>query len=310
MRSRGAGPAGSSSSRVAVVACVVAVVLLVPVVATSSSSYCGSCHSMKQAYRSWQRGAHSSVPAPSATSRRARWPPSSGAPRRRATSGWLPQHAAREGHGSHRRPRELRQVPSAQGPHGHPRQDPHAARQAHQPEQPRVHRLPRPHRARRTRARAARSAWLPAPCVTSRPATPASCDFCHYTPPDERQVAPHRLPHGARQAGARQRAGLPALPPQQGSSSATAATQKPTPGHYSGELALRARPAGQEGPHALSRAATREEQLCNQCHTVDHPADWATSHAPVAAKGDRSCLVCHPQQMCVDCHAAEGVTTP
>ena len=52
-----------------------------------------------------------------------------------------------------------------------------------------------------------------------------------------------------------------------------------------------------------------EEQLCNQCHTVDHPADWATSHAPVAAKGMRSCLVCHPTQMCDDCHAAEGVST-
>ncbi|MBE0528301.1 MAG: NapC/NirT family cytochrome c, partial [Thermoleophilia bacterium] len=46
---------------VAAVACVVAVGLLVPVVATSSSSYCGSCHSMEQAYRSWERGAHSTV---------------------------------------------------------------------------------------------------------------------------------------------------------------------------------------------------------------------------------------------------------
>jgi len=50
------------------------------------------------------------------------------------------------------------------------------------------------------------------------------------------------------------------------------------------------------------------KQLCDQCHVVDHPSDWATSHAPVAAKGTRSCLVCHPQQMCVDCHASEGVT--
>ena len=47
---------------VAIVVCVVAIILLIPVAATSSSSYCGSCHSMKQAYRSWQRGAHSAVP--------------------------------------------------------------------------------------------------------------------------------------------------------------------------------------------------------------------------------------------------------
>ena len=47
---------------IAVVAAIVAVILVIPVVATSSASYCGSCHSMKQAYASWKRGAHSSVP--------------------------------------------------------------------------------------------------------------------------------------------------------------------------------------------------------------------------------------------------------
>ena len=123
----------------------------------------------------------------------------------------------------------------------------------------------------------------------------------------QRRVASHGLHRRARQAGARQRARLPALSPQQGA----VLRRLPPEAHAGallGQLALRARAKQAKKDRARCLGCHTEKQLCNQCHTVDHPADWATIHAPVAAKGQRSCLVCHPTQMCIDCHAAEGVS--
>jgi hypothetical protein len=83
--------------------------------------------------------------------------------------------------------------------------------------------------------------------------------------------------------------------------------EKPTPGHYSGNWPY---VHGQQAKKDRGRClgCHSEVQLCNQCHTVDHPGGWAASHATVALKGTRSCLVCHPTQMCIDCHADEGVS--
>jgi nitrate/TMAO reductase-like tetraheme cytochrome c subunit len=45
------------------------------------------------------------------------------------------------------------------------------------------------------------------------------------------------------------------------------------------------------------------DTFCEQCHRVTHPAEWGDEHGAVAAKGVASCLVCHPQSMCDECHS-------
>ena len=180
--------------------------------------------------------------------------------------------------------RELHQVPPAQGPHGHPRQDPHAARQAHQPEQPGVHRLPRPHRPRgaRREQRGQHGSLHHVPRADHR-SQPAATSATTRRPSRASRIPPTSSPSTA--AWPSPTSGTACAATTTRRSSATAATQKPTPGHYSGNWPYA---HGKEAKKDRGRClgCHTEEQLCNQCHTVDHPADWATSHAPVAAKGD------------------------
>jgi hypothetical protein len=140
-----------------------------------------------------------------------------------------------------------------------------------------------------------RSAWLPAPCVTSRPRIPAAATSVTTPRPCRAsRMPPTSSPSTA--AWLSPTSGTASAATTTRRSSATAATRSPRPATTQ---------ATGPTPTAEARRPRRclgchtEEQLCNQCHTVDHPADWGTSHAPVAAKGTRSCLVCHPQ-MCVD----------
>ncbi len=147
-----------------------------------------------------------------------------------------------------------------------------------------------------------------APCTMCHEQTtdPDRCDFCHYTPPvpGKSHASDFMTEHGSL-ALANERDCLRCH--HNKADFCDGCHQKPTPGHYSGNWPYA---HGKEAKEDRARClgCHTEEQLCNQCHTVDHPADWATAHAPVAAKGMRSCLVCHPTQMCVDCHATEGVS--
>ncbi len=148
-----------------------------------------------------------------------------------------------------------------------------------------------------------------APCTMCHEQTkdPTKCDFCHYTPPAGGQSHPTDFlaEHGKLALNNEQDCIRCHHNKAQFCDGCHA---RPTPGHYSGNWPY-AHGVQAKKDRTRCLGCHSEKQLCDQCHTVDHPADWATSHAPVALKGERSCLVCHPKQMCVDCHKAEGVTT-
>ncbi len=292
---------------VAAVICVVVVILLVPVVATSSTSYCGSCHSMEQAYRSWQRGAHSSVPCsechvPPGVVASFKWrsketrniwlsylnmKPSSDTQAPPATENCINCHPLKGLMGI---PGKIR-MPHAK----HINQNNLECVDCHD------------HTAHAAPGQSSTVTMAPCTMCHEQTKDPTKCDFCHYTPPAGGQAHPTDFlaEHGKLALNNEQDCIRCHHNKAQFCDGCHA---RPTPGHYSGNWPY---------AHGLQAKKDRtrclgchsEKQLCDQCHTVDHPADWVTSHAPVALKGERSCLVCHPKQMCVDCHKAEGVTT-
>lgn len=291
---------------VAVVVVVVAVVLLAPVAATSSSTYCGSCHAMTQAYTTWQRGPHSSVPCakchiPPGTVEAVKWrttearniwlsylnmKPAKASQPLPATENCLKCHPL---NGLMGVPGKIR-MPHAQ----HVIQNNLDCVDCH------VHTA--------HAAPGQSDAVSMAICTMCHEETsdPSKCTFCHYTSPvsgkahptdyiaehgklalDNEQVC-YRCHHNKVQF-------------------CDACHNKPTPGHYSADWPYVHGKQAEKDPASCLGCHTRK-QLCNQCHTVDHPSDWATSHASVALKGTRSCLVCHPKRMCTDCHTAKGIS--
>jgi nitrate/TMAO reductase-like tetraheme cytochrome c subunit len=292
---------------VAIVVCVVAIILLIPVAATSSSSYCGSCHSMKQAYRSWQRGAHSAVPCsechiPPGTVAAVKWRTTE------ARNIWLTYLNMKPARDTQPPPasencEKCHPLKGLMGIPGKIRM-PHA-RHINQNNLECID----CHDHTAHAAPGESSAVSMAPCTMCHEQTTDTnrCDFCHYTPPVTGKSHPTDFltEHGSL-AIANERDCLRCHHNKK--DFCDGCHEKPTPGHYSGNWPYA---HGKEAKKDRDRClgCHTEEQLCNQCHTVDHPADWATAHAPVAAKGMRSCLVCHPTQMCDDCHAAEGVST-
>jgi nitrate/TMAO reductase-like tetraheme cytochrome c subunit len=291
---------------VAVIVIVAAAILLTPVVATSSSSYCGSCHTMQQAYRSWQRGAHSSVPCsgchvPVGVAASIKWRT------KEARNIWatylnMSPSAQRQPRPSSDNCLKCHPLKGLMGTPGKIRM-PHATHitqnnlecvDCHD------HTAHAPPGASDTVSMAV--------CTMCHQETldPAKCTFCHYTPPAKGETHPTDFiaEHGQLALNNVQ----DCLRCHHNKAQfCDACHAKPTPGHYSADWPY------VHGKQAIKNRAAclgchSEKQLCDQCHTVNHPADWATAHAPVAAKGDRSCLVCHPRQMCVDCHAAQSVT--
>jgi nitrate/TMAO reductase-like tetraheme cytochrome c subunit len=280
-------------------------VLMAPVTAISSSSYCGSCHSMKAAYTTWKHGQHSfvscaqcHVPAGVAS---IAWRT------KEARNIWLTY--------LNMKPRTDKQpVPASDACiKCHPLKGlmgvPGEIRMPHAPHINQNNLECVDCHDNTAHAKPGESATVSmAPCTMCHEQTtdPNSCDFCHYTPPTQGQAHPtdYLQEHGAL-----------ALANEQDclrchhnkAEFCDGCHAKPTPGHYSGNWPYA---HGKEAKKDRARClgCHTEKQLCNQCHTVDHPADWATSHAPVAAKGTRSCMVCHPRQMCDECHQAEGVT--
>jgi len=284
------------------------VILLTPVAATSSSSYCGSCHSMKQAYASWKLGEHSAVACsachvPLGVAASLKWRT------KEARNIWMNYLNMQPRNDKQPRPAsenciKCHPLKGLMGIPGKIRM-PHAKHiNSNNLECIDCH----DHTAHAARGGQSNAVSM-APCTMCHEQTqdPNQCGFCHYTPPVQGKSHPTDY---------LQEHGKLALQNEQDclrchhnkKQFCDGCHAKPTPGHYSGNW-----------PYAHGKEAAKdrgrclgchtEKQLCDQCHTVDHPADWATSHAPVAAKGTRSCLVCHPRQMCVDCHDAEGIST-
>jgi nitrate/TMAO reductase-like tetraheme cytochrome c subunit len=294
------------TAAIVVVACVVIVGLLVPVVATSSSSYCGSCHVMKQAYSSWQRGAHSAVPCakchvPPGLTASLKWRT------REARNIWLTYLNMKPG--TDRQPppatencinchplKGLMGVPGEiRMPHDrHINQNNLECVDCHD------------HTAHAAPGQASSVSMAPCTMCHEQTSDPNRCDFCHYTPPEGASHPTDFLDEHGALAVANEQDCLRCH--HNKADFCDGCHAKPTPGHYSGNWPY-AHGLEAKKDRARCLGCHSEKQLCDQCHTVDHPADWAISHAPIAAKGDRSCLVCHPRQMCVDCHRAEGVTT-
>ena len=124
----------------------------------------------------------------------------------------------------------------------------------------------------------------------------------------ERQVASHGLPRRARQARPRQRAGLHPLPSQQGAVLRRLSRQA-DPRPLLGELARTRTGCRPRRTAPAASAATRR----SSCATSATP--WTTRPTGrrrtrrwrSRASGRAWCAI--RTQMCIDCHAAEGVTT-
>jgi hypothetical protein len=55
--------------------------------------------------------------------------------------------------------------------------------------------------------------------------------------------------------------------------------------------------------------------VCSTCHTdwratMDHRQDWAGKHKFPAAQQKRTCLLCHAEAFCADCHANKEELKP
>lgn len=291
---------------IAIVAVAVAVLLLVPMIATSSSSYCGSCHSMEQAYASWKRSAHSSVGCaqchiPPGSVAAVKWrttetrniwltylnmKPATDSQPVPATDNCLKCHPMK---GLMGLPGQIR-MPHAQ----HVNQNNLECVDCHD------------HTAHAAPGQSDQVSMAVCTMCHKQTSDPTQCGFCHYTPPVTGKSHPTDFiaEHG-KLALNNERDCLRCH--HNKAQFCDGCHKKPTPGHYSGDWPYRHGLQAKKDPGRCLGCHTRK-QLCDQCHTVDHPADWVTSHASVAAEGQRSCLVCHPTQMCIDCHADNGVS--
>ena len=237
---------------VAIVVCVVAIILLIPVAATSSSSYCGSCHSMKQAYRSWQRGAHSAVPCsechiPPGAVAAVKWRTTE------ARNIWLTYLNMKPARDTQPRPasencEKCHPLKGLMGIPGKIRM-PHA-RHINQNNLECID----CHDHTAHAAPGESSAVSMAPCTMCHEQTTDTdrCDFCHYTPPVTGKSHPTDFltEHGSL-AIANERDCLRCHHNKK--DFCDGCHEKPTPGHYSGNWPVRARQRGQEGPRPLPR---------------------------------------------------------
>jgi nitrate/TMAO reductase-like tetraheme cytochrome c subunit len=292
----------------AVVAFVVAVVVVVPVWATDTPGYCASCKATKPAGESWKRSSHATVSCvechiPPGTVNAIKW---------RSTE-WLniwadylnvaqiPSKGRRPTNENCLECHSLENIPSESNGVRVPHEahvdlrnlacvDCHA--QVAHPE---------------PGATGTQVSMAVCSMCHDEVASTNECDFCHSTPPErgERHPTDFLAEHG-KPALADEQACLRCHHNKQ--QFCDGCHENPPPSHFAGDWSYaHGQQADKDGAQCLG--CHTEQELCDQCHTVDHPADWAASHAPVAAKGDRSCLVCHSQQMCVECHRAEGVVT-
>jgi nitrate/TMAO reductase-like tetraheme cytochrome c subunit len=138
-------------------------------------------------------------------------------------------------------------------------------------------------------------------------AAPNRCSLCHVTVPEQAAHPPNYIQDHGRFALLNGAECLRCHHDKKAFCDACHA--KPTPAHYSGTWRYTHGPTA-SADRASCLGCHNYESFCLQCHQVDHPSDWSSSHAAVAVKGDESCLVCHPRSMCTDCHQQRGVSAP
>ena len=286
--------------------CVAAVVLYIPVAATSTPAYCGSCHEMSAASKSWHRSAHASVPCvkchvPAGLVASVKWRAGEARNIWAVYLNMKPQadHEARPATGNCTICHPLKGLMGIPGrlrmPHTtHINQNNLTCVDCHD------------HTAHVSPGQSRRVSMSPCTMCHAQTNDPKRCSFCHYTPPDGESHPTDFIKAHGKLALANEPDCLRCHHDR--AEFCDACHAKPTPGHYTGDWRY---------SHGIQARKDRGRclgchsyaSLCKQCHEVSHPADWGVSHAPVAAKGTASCLVCHPRQMCVDCHREKGVQT-
>ena len=243
---------------VAAVICVIVVILLVPVVATSSTSYCGSCHAMKAAYQSWQRGAHSSVPCsrvPRATGRRGLVQVA--LQRDAQHLAGLPQHAALQPTARrHRSTQNCIKRHPLKGLMGIPGKIrmPHAKHiDQNNLECVDCH----DHTAHAAPGQSSTVSMSPCTMCHQQTKDSSKCDFCHYTPPVSGRSHPTNFldEHGKLALANVEQDCIRCH--HNKAQFCDGCHAEPTPGHY-WNWPVRARPGGQEGPRPLSRLSLGE----------------------------------------------------
>ena len=133
---------------------------------------------------------------------------------------------------------------------------------------------------------------------------PSQCDFCHITPPSKNVHPKDYLQTHGKEALVDQAACFRCHHDKKQFCDACHA--RPTPDHFSDTWRYRHGPTAKKDP--LSCTGCHDSKVfCAQCHQVQHPADWVTTHGAVAKLSSGACLVCHPQAMCDRCHEQRGV---
>jgi len=287
--------------------CVAAVALYVPVQATSTASYCGSCHEMRKAYSSWRRSPHAAVPCV-----QCHVPPGLGASlqwrAREARNIWavyLNMEPANE-----REPRPANEncigchpLKGLMGIPGRLRM-PHAT---HINQNNLMCIDCHDHTSHAVQGGSSKVSMAPCTMCHDQTNDPKRCSFCHYTPPEGKTHPTDYIKAHGKLALANETDCLRCHHDKVDFCDSCHA--KPTPGHYSGDWRY-SHGEQARGDRGRCLGCHSYQILCKQCHEVSHPADWTESHAPVAAKGTVSCMVCHPRLMCIDCHREKGVQTP
>lgn len=282
------------------------VVWFAPTYATSSSSYCSSCKTMKPAYATWQKSAHSQIDCLSCHVKpgflnRMRWR------QNEAVNIWSTYLGA-----AGKMPR------AASGSPGNA-----ACLKCHDITKlkPVINGIKMPHLQHTTarnldcvdcHSQIAHSLKRNAPSVSmatcsmchNGAAAPKDCTLCHVTPPVVEAHPPDFIhTHGA-QAVSRLDDCLRCHHDKVAFCDACHA--RPPASHFAGDWRYSHKTAA-EAANAACLGCHDSQAFCAQCHQVNHPYDWAQSHAAVAIKGDDSCLVCHPRSMCDECHLRQGV---
>lgn len=278
-----------------------------PTYATSSTSYCSSCKTMKPAYQTWQKSAHSKTDCLSCHVKpgvlnKLRWRQTEAV---NIWSSYLGSHG--------KMPRTVTGSPgNAACLKCHPYDKLPTV----------INGIKMPHLEHTTsrnldcvdcHSHIAHSAESGAPPVSmatcsmchNGAAAPDECTLCHVTQPVVEAHPPDFIhTHGVQAVG---RLDDCLRCHHDKVAFCDACHKRPPASHFAGDWRY-SHKAAAEADNAACLGCHDSQEFCAQCHQVSHPDGWVDSHADVAAKGDDSCLVCHPQSMCDECHLKRGVT--
>jgi hypothetical protein len=284
---------------------VVAVILVIPVWATDTPTYCMSCKATRVAGEQWKKSSHAKV-----TCTACHVPPGLGNAIKWRSREWLnvwadylnvprsPSVGQRPGNANCLKCHTLKGIPDHIGD----------IRMPHQ-----VHvnlrnltcadchdKVAHPTPGEKTTV----SMAVCSMCHNTEGA-PSNCTFCHLTPPPRNVHPKNYIQTHGQQALANEQACLRCH--HNKAQFCDACHANPTPDHFSGTWRYTHGATAKKDP--LSCTGCHDSKtFCAQCHLVNHPSDWVTTHGPIAARSGGACLVCHPQAMCDACHKQRGIT--